>query len=229
MSVVKVGGSVLRDREGYARVAHRLAGRRGSWCAVVSAAHGVTDRLVARDGADALWAHHADMAARALPGSLRDDLDAAHSEAADGRGARLLAWGEQASIAVLQTHLHAFGVRARLAELGGRLPRRGRILVPGFYLRCHGKLIVLSRGSSDVSAVDAAVARGQHEVEFWKEGGGVRAGDTVMARTDHASLLQHLGDTIRPLHPEAVRRAAALGIRLRIEDPWGSGQATVVC
>ena len=154
LSVLKLGGSVLRDAASYAAAAQflqqRLAGNPGErLIVIVSAEHGTTDRLLAEARA---------VAGEPAPSAL--DL--------------LWSTGEQRSVALLALHLHAAGVAAvpfnvhqtglvadpvtgttvrpqRLVEAlaGARL-----VIVPGFLgISADDTITSLGRGGSDRTVV----------------------------------------------------------------------------
>jgi homoserine dehydrogenase len=230
--VIKVGGSLLRDGDAYGAIARRLAPELATptWV-VVSAAHGVTDRLrtlaESRDlaQADAIARQHA---AWGLPPALQAELLALAPHAP--RDA-VLAWGERASAALLQARLRAAGRRVPVVELRGRgrLPDLPSAIVPGFYLRDRaGRRRLLPRGGSDITALLVAAWTGAPSVHLWKDGGGIRLGDAIAPTLRSRDLLARIGSTIHPLHPAAARIAQRRGIALVLEDPWGRHASTTV-
>lgn len=231
--VIKIGGSLLRDGLAVARLAQRLRpalATGGTWI-VVSAVFGVTDELAqlvrTRDAtaAEAIARRHRDWG---LPPALHHELLNLLPHATEPA---ILAWGERASAALLQHHLRAEGHRVPIVELRGRsrLPRLPIAIVPGFYLRdAQGRRRLLPRGGSDITALLVASWLGAGHVQLWKDGGGIRRGDIVAERLASDELLQHIGTTIRPLHPAAARIAKRQGITLVFEDPWGRSPSTVI-
>lgn len=240
--VLKIGGSVLRAAGDYRQAAARIARealRQPTWV-VVSAAHGVTDALNALaqsrnpQGAARILAQHARLLDGPLPASWSEDLTRAELGAGAGRPEALLGWGERASAFILQAWLRRVGVDAPVFELGPRrpLPRHRVAVVPGFYLRDRfGRTRTLPRGGSDVSALLLAVSWGASSVRLWKEGGGVRSPDRpdeIVPAIDATELLVWIGESVRPLHPAAVRIARRHGIELILEDPTGARPSTRV-
>lgn len=156
VSVVKIGGSVLKDREAYCLAAASLramtADGTSRVIAVVSAESGHTDALL-------------DEARR-----FRDVPDA---DALD------LLWstGELRSVALFTLALRAAGIRAAclnvhetgLRRIGGALTLNALtlrtalaahavVVVPGFLAVCAERVITLGRGGSDYSAVHLAAS-----------------------------------------------------------------------
>ncbi|MFO1532258.1 MAG: hypothetical protein ABR562_00945 [Thermoplasmatota archaeon] len=229
--IVKVGGSLLPGREGYAAVAAALApiiARRPLWI-VVSAAKGVTDALESlgtdASRADAVLRLHEVLFGEALPDHLTAWFRTAQAAAEAGAAEALMAWGEQASAEILRRHLADLGHGLRIVELAPSVPAPDlqHAIVPGFYVRgAEGAIQLLPRGGSDVSAVMAARWLGAAEVRLWKQGGGIRLEPGVtVRRVDAATLLAWLGDRVRPIHPAAVRLAQEAGVALTLEDPRG--------
>jgi aspartokinase len=233
--IVKVGGSLLPGRDGYARVAAELAKvlDQGPCWVVVSAAKGVTDALQSASGLpgdEGILTLHERLFAGPLPAHLMAWWRTARAAAAAGRTEALMAWGEQASAELLRIRLSDLGHDLPVVELAPERapPALPRAIVPGFYLRQpDGAIRLLPRGGSDISAVLAAKWAGAREVSLWKEGGGIRLQPGITVdRVDATTLLAWLGERVRPVHPEAVRLAASAGIALALEDPWGQDGAT---
>jgi aspartate kinase len=162
LSVLKIGGSVLRDDASYAATAGflrcRLAERGDERLVViVSAQYGATDELLAE--------------AQAIAGSTSD----IHNDALD------LLWstGELRSVARLSLHLHRIGVNAipfnvhqtglvadrntgttvRPLRLLAALGASRIVIVPGFLgVSAGGTITSLGRGGSDLTAVLLATA-----------------------------------------------------------------------
>ena len=230
-TVIKVGGSILRDEQGYRSVAEHLRPwiERGSWV-VVSAARGVTDELERLSAsprvgpARRLIDRHSEWAGEPLAEELALELEALARAASPALGP-LLSWGERASAACLSARLAALGFPVPVVELPRHGPPEGRSasIVPGFYLRDEdGRAILLPRGGSDISAVLLAARLGAREVRFWKDGGGVQDLEdpaTIVSEIDSGELLERLGNSTRPLHPEALRLALEAGVELVLEEP----------
>ena len=235
--VIKVGGSILRDASSYDEVAGRLRSEieRGPTWVVVSAARGITDRLVRLPGrglaveVDELIDDHAAILGKELVPQLRAELEREVSKADGEPHDALLAWGERASAYALQSLLRRRGTVIPLVELSTdrSLPEVPSAVVPGFYLREPGGGIrCLPRGGSDISAVLVAQRLGVRVVRFWKEGGGLRIGGATIPEVGAADVLSSLVDPLRPIHAEAVRTAVASGIDLILEDPAGRRPST---
>ena len=238
-TVIKIGGSILRDEAAYRTIARRLAAQlqRGPTWAVVSAAGGVTDALerlaCATDARDPriVLAQQAEATGVRPEPHLEIELRRGVRELWSGRWDRLLAWGEQASASALRAHLAREGVDVPVVELAPETPTAPghAALVPGFYLRDgEGGVRCLPRGGSDISAVLVAIRLGARTVRFWKEGGGIRSAQGVVPEVDAATLLDRLANSVRPLHPEAIRLATRWGIDLILEDPFGQHAPTRV-
>ncbi len=231
--VIKVGGSLLRDRQDYEILAHLLRPwiDNGAWV-VVSAAKGITDSLarLSCDRRQALvrkfLADHAYKVGVPTPAELEEELSAAALDASVHDNL-LLSWGERSSAAALRIHLERLGARIPIVELPckGTLPPHRAAIVPGFYLRdARGLIHMLPRGGSDISAVLLAVRLGAKQVRLWKNGGGIHESGnetSVLREISGSALLKRLGNTIRPLHPTALRLALRHGIDLTLEDPQG--------
>lgn len=239
-SVIKVGGSVLRDRRDYASIARRLVEEidEGPTWIVVSAAAGVTDRLVrlADGAADAgrfatLVRFHERLGGAPLGAEVLEELGNARAELDAGSSRRLLAWGERASADLLRQRLERVGRTVPVRELttGRRPGPEPNAIVPGFYLRAaDGTLQLLPRGGGDLSAVLVAAGLGVSCVRLWKAGGGVRLDGRAIPRIGAEELLARLTDPCRPIQVEAVRLAARRGIELRLEEPRGRGPITTI-
>ncbi len=240
VSVIKVGGSVLRDAAAYADVARAIFSEiaRGPTWIVVSAGAGVTDRLERSLNAGSPSSELGELLDRheawndgPFPAELREGLLARVSTGDPGALPRRLAWGERASAEVLKSRLGRSGRAVPIVELGSSssLPPERNALVPGFYLReDDGGIRLLPRGGGDISAVLVAAALGSTSVRLWKRGGGIRIDGRALPRVLASDLLPRLEDPIRPIHVEAVRIAARLGIELSLEDPFGGAAATVI-
>lgn len=239
-TVIKVGGSVLRGEEDFQSIAERLRPwlQAGAWV-VVSAARGVTDQLgrLAKDPdltvAHDLLSRHARWAGEPLPATVARELPSAVLEPSR-HAATILSWGERASAAALGARLSQIGIRAPIAELPSRgpPPNARAAIVPGFYIRdAAGRIHLLPRGGSDISAVLLATRIHAREVRFWKDGGGIHVPAEPASTVPElygSDLLAQLGDRIRPLHPAALRLALRAGLDLVLEDPSGQFPSTRV-
>ena len=179
LTVIKIGGSVLTDREAYARAAGwlralALPGR--PLLAVVSAESGHTDALY--DEARS-WATPPDEDALNL----------------------LWSTGELRSVALLTLALRAAGVTAvglNVHETGLRraddelavnpiglrsaLARHAVVVVPGFLAIQWQQIVTLGRGGSDLSAVRLAAALGAGQCILLKDVDGYFTGDPAVDR-----------------------------------------------
>jgi aspartate kinase len=195
LSVLKIGGSVLREEASYASVARYLRGRLGAnpderLVVIVSARHGVTDELLetARRTAEE-------------PDPVALDL--------------LWSTGEMASVATLALHLQREGVRSipfnvhqtglhvgdgqLCAGVAAMRPSRllaaiagARIVVaPGFLgVGPGGAIVSLGRGGSDLTAVLIAIALHADGCELVKDVAGYFTADPHVDRhADHIHTL----------------------------------------
>lgn len=237
-AVIKIGGSLLREGSDYAETAHRLVPwlDRGAWV-VVSAAAGVTDalnRLAHHRQPEALSEildRHTRLAGEPLPSGLEEELtDAVHDH---GDRTTIVSWGERASAAVLQARLRRLHTTVPIVELPstGAMDVHAAGIVPGFYLRdAGGRIRLLPRGGSDISAVLLARRLGRSEVRLWKNGGGLHAldGASIVPEIQGLDLVERIGETIRPLHAAAVRLALRWEIELVLESPADPALSTRV-
>ncbi len=238
-TVIKVGGSILRDAPAYEEVA-RLLQREveaGPTCTVVSAARGVTDALasLARVGwgveARGLLTLHAELGGGRIDPALARELERTLRAGAGVDAHTLFTWGERASVDALRHRLRRRGIDLPAVELltGASLPRSASVLIPGFYVRDRaGAIRCLPRGGSDISAVLVAAALGSRTVRLWKDGGGFRRDGRVITEVTGAEFVAQQQDPLRPLHTEAVRFASEWGIDLVLEDPRGAYPSTRV-
>ena len=198
LSVLKFGGSVLRDSQSYrnaaAFVAARLAARDDERLVIiVSAPYGVTDALL-------------DEARAISPDPYAEALD--------------LLWstGEIRSVALLALHLQQLDVRAEALNVhqtgltwndGSAAVRPLRILaslaharvaiVPGFLaVRSGGAIRSLGRGGSDLTAVLLATALRADRCELIKDVAGYFTADP------------HVRADARPIHDLSVGDALAM-------------------
>jgi aspartate kinase len=199
LSVLKLGGSVLRDDASYAAAARYLQSRLAldplhddeRLVVIVSAEHGTTDRL----------------------------LTEAQSIAADPCPVALdLLWstGELRSVAILALHLQRIGVSAApfnvhqtglVAERGGvttvrplhllaTLAHARVVIVPGFLgVSAGGAVTSLGRGGSDLTAVLLATALHADVCELIKDVPGYFTADP------------HTRSDARPIHDLSVEEA----------------------
>ena len=200
LSVLKVGGSVLRDPGSYGTVARflheRLTGTPDERLVViVSAQHGSTDALLAEAEAVAGAAPHG------------DGLD--------------LLWstGELRSVALLALHLQAIGVAAipfnvhqtglvadraagttvRPLRLLAALAASRIVIVPGFLgVSPGGTITSLGRGGSDLTAVLLAAAIRADACELIKDVPGYFTADP------------HRDTQARPIHDLSIGQALAM-------------------
>lgn len=222
--VLKLGGSVLRDREALAQTVHELYrwwrdGRRV--VAVVSALEGETDRLLAE--------------ARSLS-----------DEPAPDHCATLLATGELRAAALLGLALQRAGLRASVltphkvglrvsgsgldaepvsidaARVQRELEPHGVVVIPGFIgIGEHGELCTLGRGGSDLSALFIADALGAAACRLVKDVPGLFDRDPKLPGPP-ASRLSHItfADALRLdggiVQHKAVRFAQERGLRFEV-------------
>ena len=202
LSVLKIGGSVLRDDDSFARVARVLHDRLATnpherLVVIVSAEHGETNRLLAEAQAIA-----------AVPEQAALDL--------------LWSTGELRSVARLALHLQALGTRAipfnvhqtgivsAEAGSGNRVTVRPRrllaamdtarlVVVPGFLgIGVGGAVASLGRGGSDLTAVLLAASVRADACELIKDVPGYFTADP------------HRAADARPIHELTVDEALAM-------------------
>ncbi|HTL45361.1 MAG TPA: hypothetical protein VL262_13550 [Vicinamibacterales bacterium] len=203
LSVLKIGGSVLRDDAAYRVAARYLRDRIAArpderLVVIVSARHGVTDELL-------------ETATRAAgdPDPVALDL--------------LWSTGEIASAAMLALHLHRENVRAiplnvhqtglhvgdgppgagaatvRPLRLRAAIARAPVVIVPGFLgVSAGGAVASLGRGGSDLTAVLLAIALGADGCELVKDVAGYFTADP------HVDPLAH------HIHTLAIDRAVVM-------------------
>jgi aspartate kinase len=205
LSVLKIGGSVLRDDASYAETARFLSGRLADrpderLVVIVSAQYGSTDALLAE--AQAIVA---DPAASEGPSGVNNDaLD--------------LLWstGELRSVALLALHLQRIGVAAvpfnvhqtglvaeratgttvRPLRLLAALASSRIVIVPGFLgVSAGGTITSLGRGGSDLTAVLLAAAVRADACELIKDVPGYFTADP------------HRDAKAQPIHDLAVEDA----------------------
>jgi aspartate kinase len=218
LSVLKIGGSVLRDTNAFRATAAFIADRLASLederlVIIVSAEYGTTDALLAEattitaepngDALDLLWS----------TGEVRSvALLALHLQQAGVRTEGLnvhqtgLTWSEGA------THVRPLRILAALAD--------ARVaIVPGFLaVRSGGGIRSLGRGGSDLTAVLLAAALRADRCELIKDVAGYYTADPhehadaapIRSLTfERALAMAHDGcDLVQPAALEAARRSA---------------------
>lgn len=174
LSVLKIGGSVLRDDDAY-RVVARELGRRLARRAderlvvIVSARYGVTDALLAR-------AH----SMTALPEGAALDLLWSTGETASA--AELALCLSAVGVASVPLNVHQAGLQVGADDAGpgvvavrplrvlAALADARIVIVPGFLgVRPGGAIRSLGRGGSDLTAVLLAIALGADGCELVKD------------------------------------------------------------
>lgn len=206
LSVLKLGGSVLRDDASYAASARFLADRLESHpherlVVIVSAQYGTTDALLAE--------------ARAI---VSASAQAEDQPAAPDESALDLLWstGELRSVAILALHLHRIGVKAvpfnvhqaglvadraagttvRPLRLLAALGSARIVIVPGFLgVSAGGAVTSLGRGGSDLTAVLLAAAIRADACELIKDVPGYFTTDP------------HRDRDARPIHDLSIETA----------------------
>jgi aspartate kinase len=199
LSVLKLGGSVLRDTASYAAAAHFLQTRLAlhqdeRLVVIVSAQHGTTDALLAE-------------AQIIASDPSQDALD--------------LLWstGEVRSVALLALHLRRIGVAAapfnvhqtglvadrvngttvRPLRLQAALAHARVVIVPGFLgVSAGGTITSLGRGGSDLTAVLLAAAIGADACELIKDVPGYFTADP------------HRRSDARPIHDLTIDEALVM-------------------
>jgi len=198
LSVLKIGGSVLRDAESFeaaaAFIAARLAGHpEERLVVIVSAQYGMTDALLT---------------------DAREIATDPSEELLD------LLWstGEVRSVAVLALHLQRLGIKAEALNvhqtgliwtegIAGVRPMRilaslahARVaIVPGFLaVQSGGGIRSLGRGGSDLTAVLLAAALGAGRCELIKDVAGYYTADP------------HIRPDARPIHDLSIEDALAM-------------------
>ena len=239
LTVLKLGGSVLTDRQAYrgaaAFLASRVAGTASKLLVVVSAELGHTDALL--DEARSLSAR---------PNTAALDL--------------LWSTGELRSVALLTLALEAAGVSAvglnaheaglRAEDTGSIFPRSDRrntprvfslllrvslarhavVVVPGFLATARQRLITLGRGGSDLSAVALAAALGATRLELIKDVDGYFTADPHVDPSARLIPRLHVDDALQladagcPLvQRQAVVAAREAGLPLVVRSLTSAG------
>lgn len=206
LSVLKLGGSVLRDDASYAAAARFLHDRLAEnqderLVVIVSAEYGTTDTLLAQ--------------AQRIVGATAqrgEETEGAQSSEVNNDALDLL-WstGELRSVALLTLHLQRIGTHAtpfnvhqtglvaeratgtavRPLRLLAALGTARIVIVPGFLgVSAGGTITSLGRGGSDLTAVLLAAAVRAHACELIKDVPGYFTADPH--RNTHARPIQHL-------------------------------------
>ncbi len=239
-SVIKFGGSVLRDLESYARCACLVrdlvgAATRRKSVIVVSAEFGVTDRL--RDLAHQLTP---------APDPAMVDL--------------LWSTGETRSVALmslcLQRHFrdvvglnpHQSGLQlsrrsvqstrfvVRTGRLLKALERNDVVVVPGFLARApRDSLVTLGRGGSDYTALLLTSALGAGNCRLIKDVAGYYTSDPKqcpeaqpLPQISFEDALEMAEQGCGLIHPDALRIAARKRIRVLVQGPSTNSPLTTV-
>lgn len=234
VAVVKFGSSLLKSPADAALAASELyrqvrAGRKV--VAVVSALGGQTDRLLAE--------------ARALGLDHDNDLLPGYVASGEEKAARLVALAchaiglEAAALSVRELGLIAEGpleaaepIALNRPRLRAALGEHEVVVVPGFAgVRPDGRVALLGRGGSDLSAVFLAAELGCEEVLLCKDVDGLYAADPARApgaaRFERLSFEAALRLGGRVVQPRALELARARSLPIRVARP-GGGRATVV-
>lgn len=159
--VLKLGGSVLRDRDALAQAVHEVYRwqREGNdVVAVVSALEGETDRLLAEARSVCEEPDGLHCAALLATGELRSAALMALALQRSG----LEAWAltpQQVNLRVVGAGLDAEPAWVDAARIGRELERGRIVVIPGFIgIGDEGELCTLGRGGSDLSALYIAHA-----------------------------------------------------------------------
>lgn len=234
--VVKLGGSVLTHAKSYARAARWLEQTCGDegplgfgapLLVVVSAEHGVTDRLLAE-------------AESICPAPDRRALDVLWSTG-ELRSAALLTLHLQArGVAACALNVHQTGLRAdgtlAVGVLRRALQTHAVVVVPGFLATdADGGIVSLGRGGSDLTAVRLAAAVGASRCELIKDVPGYFTADPAVdaaARHIPRLTIDQARDLARTgcelVQDAALDAARAHGIRLVIRASGPDTRRTVV-
>lgn len=231
ISVVKFGGSVLRDRAALTAVAAEVLRVRRTGhavLAVVSALHGRTDALLAECALQVPSLPPLAIAARVASGERECAALLAETLAATGHPAVVL---DPAALQ-LQAEGDPFDadpVSVSLPRCIAGLARTGLAVVPGFVaVDASGNTVLLGRGGSDLTALFLAQRMGAH-CRLVKDVDGLFAVDPRNARgavrvpaADYRDLQLHGG---RLVQAKAVAFAALHRMTFRI-GALGSESAT---
>lgn len=240
VTVLKIGGSVLTGRDGYANAASFVAGRLSSsnerLVVVVSAEYGHTDELFQE--AKAISATHPDVEATPDPALL--DL--------------LWSTGEVRSVALLSLRLRAIGASVtgvsvhevglkvlpgdtRIAfnplSIRAALSKHRVVVVPGFLAVENHRVVTLGRGGSDWSAVLLAASLGAARCELVKDVDGYFTADpnthsdaALIPQLTYTTALQMADDGCPLVQRHAIAEAARARLPLVIRSL--TSQGTVV-
>jgi aspartate kinase len=236
LSVLKVGGSVLRDDASYAATARflrdRLAERTDEELVViVSAEYGATDRLLAE--------------AQAITDAPDDDaLDLLWSTGELRSVARLALHLQRAGVRAIPFNVHQTGLVAdritgttvRPLRLLAALAASRIVIVPGFLgVSAGGTITSLGRGGSDLTAVLLATAVRADACELIKDVPGYFTADPhrdAEARPIHDLSIEealHMADNGCDLVQRAALAAAAhAGLHLVIRSMDAAAPVTHV-
>lgn len=222
--VLKLGGSVLKDRDALAQAVHEVYRwwRRGhKIVAVVSALEGETDRLLAE--------------ARSLTDEPASDHCATLLATGELRAAALLGLAlqraglcasvltpHQVALRVSGSGLDAEPVSIDAARVQGELEPHGIVVIPGFIgIGEQGDLRTLGRGGSDLSALFIAHALGAAACRLVKDVPGLFDRDPKLPGPP-ASRFSHItfADALRLdggiVQHKAVRFARDRGLRFEV-------------
>jgi len=223
-AVLKFGGSMFLDLDGYRSIAGQLAARvagGGRAVVVVSAMSGTTGRL-------------------------QETLLQVDPTPSPVASSMMLTTGDTVSVALLTAALNARGVaaeglgghcsgfiadgpadRARLcrvdpAPLVAALTRSRVVVLPGGQgVNADGRLVMLGRNSSDLSAVAAAVAVGAPACEIFSDVCGVYTADPhlvpdahLLPRVDYDTMRVFAASGAKVVQGQAIEWAAAHGVRI---------------
>lgn len=240
VTVLKIGGSVLTGRDGYATAASFVAGRLASGderlVVVVSAEHGHTDELYKE--------------AQAISGVSEADQATPDPALLD------LLWstGEVRSVALLSLRLRAIGASVtgvsvhevglkvvpgddRIAfnplSIRAALAEHRVVVVPGFLAVENHRVVTLGRGGSDWSAVLLAASLGAARCELVKDVDGYFTADphthadaSLISQLSYTTALQMADDGCPLVQRHAIAEAARAQLPLVIRSL--TSQGTVV-
>lgn len=231
--IMKFGGSTLQDSKSFHRIAELIARRLdGSRIVVVlSAMHGVTDRLIA-------------LAHSIHPHPPRREYDmlisvgervsisllamALHTKNIDA----LSFTGSQSGVMTTNDHTDAKIIAVHPHRLTAALDRGQVAIVAGFQgVSQEKEITTLGRGGSDTTAVALGVALRASVVEFYKDVSGIFPCDPKQGVSGepyrHLTFEEAIGVIERTggrvLHMRALALAAANGLPLSVLPFWGEG------
>jgi aspartate kinase len=232
VAVLKLGGSVLRGREGYATAADwlrdRLASTADRFVVVVSAEYGHTDALYreaselgepSSDLLDLLWSTGETRSVALLGLRLRALHVSSTGVSVHETGLRVCDETEQITF-------NPSSIRAALAA-------HRVVVVPGFLATRANRVITLGRGGSDWSAVLLAASLGAARCELVKDVDGYFTADpntTALAapipNLSYAEALRMADDGCPLVQRQAIAEAARARLPLVIRSL--ASQGTVV-